>query len=67
LKENKEKLAVSSETVKVNSELFIDGYHAVYQPGFDPAHTVVEIFSKYPWDYGTLQLLKTIHVEKIIS
>jgi hypothetical protein len=42
-------------------------YHIVYQPTFDPSYVVVEIASIYPWDEGTLQLLKTIHVEKINS
>ena len=27
--------------------------------------TIVDLMSSYPWDEGTLSLLKTIHVEKI--
>lgn len=40
-------------------------YHILYGTAFDPSRVVVEIVSMYPWDEGTLQLLKTIHVEKI--
>ena len=39
-------------------------YDAVYQPTFDPSHTFVKIVTPCPWDEGTQQLLKTIHVEK---
>jgi hypothetical protein len=38
-------------------------YLASYFPKFDPKLIVV-IFSSYPWDEGTLNLLKTIHIEK---
>lgn len=40
-------------------------YQALYQPMFDPTHIMVELISTYPWEEGTLQLLKTIHVEKV--
>jgi hypothetical protein len=56
--------AVASYAAKVDSEHIFDLYQAVYQPMFDPTHTVVEIFSSYPWDEGTLKLLRTIHVTK---
>jgi len=41
----------------------IQGYEAMYQASFDP-HTLVDIQSFFPWNRGTLQLLKTIHVKK---
>ena len=57
--------AIASMTMRYDSETIVDLYHAIYQAPFDPTHTVVEIFSfGYPWDEGTLQLLKTIHVDK---
>lgn len=31
----------------------------------DPKNPMVQITSTYPWNEGTLQLLKTIHVEKV--
>jgi len=40
-------------------------YMAQYHPAFDPKRLNVSIVSNYLWDEGTLQLLKTIHVEKI--
>ena len=44
----------------------IKRYLAIYNPLFDPEHTVILIdLFNLPWDGGTLQLLKTIHVEKI--
>lgn len=43
----------------------IDFYQILYYPEFDPSHTMIQIASFYPWDEGTLQLLKTIHVERI--
>ena len=39
-----------------------DAYVAKYYPS---STTDMTIFSTYPWDEGTLSLLKTIHVEKI--
>lgn len=42
-------------------------YNAGYHPSFDPKRVNVTILSVYPWDKGTSQLLKTIHVEKINS
>jgi len=38
-------------------------FNAAYFATFDPT-VVVYIQSTYPWDEGTLKLLKTIHVEK---
>ena len=32
---------------------------------YDILHRKVSIPSNYPWDEGTLQLLKTIHVENV--
>lgn len=40
-------------------------YVAQYRPKFDSSHVKVIFFSFIPWDEGTLQLLKTIHIEKI--
>ena len=41
-------------------------YHAMYMMPSDPtSSTNVEIGSNLPWDKGTLQLLKTIHVENV--
>jgi hypothetical protein len=37
-------------------------YAARYHPAFDPMRLNVTIISTIPWDNGTLQLLKTIHV-----
>jgi len=67
--------AVASMRYKYESDIFyaiyralfdpkdtIDLYHAGYQAPFDPMHTMVEITSYFPWDNGTLNLLKTIHV-----
>ncbi len=41
-------------------------YYAFYLPTVDPTHLACYILSSYPWDEGTLQLLKTIHIEKAI-
>jgi hypothetical protein len=57
--------AIASAIVKLDTETIVDEYHAFYQAPFDPTHILVEIASYYPWDKGTLQLLKTIHVEKV--
>ncbi len=40
-------------------------YMAHYKSAIDPAKLNITIMSNYPWNSGTLQLLKTIHVEKI--
>ena len=40
-------------------------FMAEFQPVIDCKHLMVYIDSSLPWDEGTLQLLKTIHVEKI--
>jgi len=42
--------------------LGIDTYNAIY---YLSSTDIVTIGSAYPWEEGTLQLLKTIHVEKI--
>ena len=39
-------------------------YMVIYYPNCDPNHLKCLILSSYPWNEGTLQLLKTIHVEK---
>jgi hypothetical protein len=56
--------AITSSTLRVNKETFVNTYRAVYQPLFDPTHTIIDVVSYYPWNEGTLQLLKTIHIEK---
>jgi len=40
-----------------------EAYSAMYQPIFRDSLVFIDAFS--PWEEGTLQLLKTIHVEKI--
>lgn len=57
--------AVASMNYKFDSENILTSYDAMYQPIFDPHHSLVRINSLYPWNGGTLQLLKTIHVEKV--
>ncbi|RJE46822.1 hypothetical protein A7K50_12420 [Dehalobacter sp. MCB1] len=47
---------------ELNNKITI--YMSHYQPTFDPKRLNVSILSNYPWDSGTLQLLKTIHIEK---
>lgn len=44
-------------------------YNSIYNVdiGPFPRHLVCKIFSDYPWEEGTLSLLKTIHVEKVNS
>jgi hypothetical protein len=44
---------------------YVKTYLAEYYPAFDNLHIKCMIASTYPWDEGTLQLLKTIHIEKI--
>ena len=39
-------------------------YMVSYQPTFDPGHYMVSVFSTYPWNQRTSQLLSTIHVEQ---
>ena len=43
----------------------IKGYAAIYFPTIDPKHLEVALLSTYLWDEGTLQLLKTIHIEMV--
>lgn len=40
-------------------------YLAIYHPTFDPKRLNASVISNYPWDEGTLSLLKTIHIEKL--
>ncbi len=42
-------------------------YFAKYVPISDPTRVHVLIESLYPWNFGTQQLLKTIHVEKVAN
>lgn len=42
----------------------LEAYDALCTSAFDPSHVIVEITSFYPWDDGTLQLLKSIHVTR---
>lgn len=44
--------------------ILIDYYHAMYPLTFDSS-SMVEIVSFYPWNEGTLSILKTIHVERL--
>jgi hypothetical protein len=59
--------------VAVSEGIILEGsnttkaYEAYYLPTFDPRHVTVHISSTYPWEKGTLQLLKTIHVEGPIT
>jgi hypothetical protein len=62
--------AVASMNMKMDSEAAILGevvlgYNAMYPPAFDPSNSMVNIVSIYPWNEGTLQLLNTIHIEKV--
>jgi len=56
--------AVASMTYKYDSENIYTQYVANYQPMFDPHHSSIFISSTYPWNDGTLQLFKTIRIEK---
>jgi hypothetical protein len=58
--------AVASMTFDTGSGYIVDPIHAAYAPAIDPMHVGVYIISNYPWNEGTLQLLKTIHVGKAI-
>jgi hypothetical protein len=57
--------AVASMNIKADSEMVLSGYSAMYLAAFDPTHLVVTVNSLIPWNEGTLQLLKTIHVELV--
>lgn len=57
--------AVASMSRKFDSDIVIDVYSGMYPSAFDPKHTYVNILSTYPWNEGTLQVLKTIHIERI--
>ena len=49
-----------------HDELFaIPAYAAIFSPPIDPDHVECRVFSMAGWDEGTLQFLKTIHIEKI--
>jgi hypothetical protein len=56
--------AVASMTMDIGSGIISEAFFAYYSAANDPTLVVVGIASTYPWDDGTLQLLKTIHVEK---
>jgi hypothetical protein len=57
--------AVASGTTWISSEVgAVDVYSAVYRPSLTMN---VGLYSFYPWDEGTLSLLKTVHVEMINS
>ena len=56
--------AVTSMNMKMDSGMVVSVYSAMYPTVFDPSNSMVNIMSLYPWNEGTLQLLKTIHVEK---
>ena len=53
--------AIGSGTLR-NSGIELDTYAAIYYPS---STMTVSLISLYPWEEGTLSLLKTIHVEKI--
>jgi hypothetical protein len=55
---------VSGVIASLNLGNGITIYTAQYHPLFDPKRLNVTIVSNYPWDEGTLPLLKTIHIEK---
>lgn len=57
--------AIASMNMELDSGRVLSVYNAIYQAPFDPKATMVNILSSYPWNEGTLQLLKTLHVEKI--
>lgn len=40
-------------------------YLAIYHPAFNPKRLNATVISNYPWDEGSLSLIKTIHIEKI--
>jgi hypothetical protein len=52
-------MEVLGETIKV--------YNAMYnvKTGPNPRHLVCSIISNFPWEEGTLSLLKTIHIVKV--
>lgn len=55
--------AAGSATMRIpKANLNIDTYAAIYYPS---STTIVNLISAYPWENGTLSLLKTIHVEKM--
>ena len=56
-------VAASDDLVYLGAS--IKQYSALYYPVFDSKRLSCLILSEYPWDEGSLQLLKTIHIEKI--
>jgi hypothetical protein len=54
--------AIASGKLPGAYDMTLDTYVAVYYPS---STTAVGLVSTYPWDEGTLSLLKSIHVEKI--
>jgi len=57
--------AVASMEWESDSRQVKPVFIATYLAPFDPRSTLVSILSLYPWNEGTLQLMKTIHIEKI--
>jgi len=44
------------------ANISMKSYSAIYQPSFDQGRSLVVIYSNFPWDQGTSQLLNTIQV-----
>jgi hypothetical protein len=57
--------AVASFVTEMTQGEYVTGYHAMYMPSFSTRDTLVDIVSTFLWNEGTLQLLKTIHVEEV--
>lgn len=57
--------AVAQMRLNLSSENQTYAYDAIYLPSFNLNHSLVQIYSLFPWSQGTVKLLKTIHVEKI--
>lgn len=58
-------IGATGSFVSTFNDMGIQNYGSLYYTYFDPRKLVCEIYSAYPWDEGTLQLLKTIHIEKL--
>jgi hypothetical protein len=56
--------AAASMKKDLGTGIISDQFIAIYPAANDPTHVTVFIMSDYPWNEGTLKLLKTIHVEK---
>lgn len=57
--------AVSSFVTEMPPFGYVTAYRAMYMPPFYNRDTIIHIISTFPWNEGTLQLLKTIHIEEI--